>query len=67
MSATRSLIGAADALSAAKALIEAVWMAAASIPDVEQTDAIQQVCHAAQSQISDAAKMIDKLKHGGLS
>lgn len=67
MSNSPTLLGASDLLSIANSLMEAVWMAAASFPDQEQTEAIQQVCQAAQHRLSEASQIIDTVRKGSLS
>lgn len=67
MSASHNLLGATDLLSIASSLMEAVWMAAAAFPDQEQTDAIQQVCNAAQKHLTEASQIIDTVRKGGMS
>lgn len=66
MNAHPTLLGATDLLSIASGLMEAVWMAAAALPDVEQTDAIQLVCNAAKSRVSEAVIIIDEVRKGDL-
>lgn len=67
MSASHNLLGATDLLSIANSLMEAVYMAAATLGDQDQTEAIQQVCQAAQHRLSEASQIIDTVRKGGLS
>ncbi|WP_022711083.1 hypothetical protein [Pseudochrobactrum sp. AO18b] len=67
MNTSPSLLGATDLLSIANGLIEAIWMAAAALPDQDQTDAIQLVCNTAKNRVSEAVEIIDAVRKGGLS
>lgn len=67
MNTSPSLLGATDLLSIANGLIEAIWMAAAALPDQDQTDAIQLVCNTAKNRVSEAVEIIDSVRKGGLS
>jgi len=67
MNTSPSLLGATDLLSIANGLIEAIWMAAAALPDQDQTDAIQLVCNTAKNRVSEAVEIIDTVRKGGLS
>lgn len=65
MNTSPSLLGATDLLSIASGLIEAIWMAAAALPDPDQTDAIQLVCNTAKNRVSEAVEIIDTVRKGG--
>lgn len=65
MNTSPSLLGATDLLSIANGLIEAIWMAAAALPDQDQTDAIQLVCNTAKNRVSEAVEIIDTVRKGG--
>lgn len=65
MNTSPSLLGATDLLSIANGLIEAIWMAAAALPDQDQTEAIQLVCLAAKGRVSEAVQIIDNVRKGG--
>lgn len=67
MNTSPNLLGATDLLSIANGLIEAIWMAAAALPDQDQTDAIQLVCNTAKNRVSEAVEIIDSVRKGGLS
>lgn len=66
MNTSPSLLGATDLLSIANGLIEAIWMAAAALPDQDQTDAIQLVCNTAKNRVSEAVEIIDTLRKGNI-
>lgn len=65
MSTSKTLLGATDLLSISNSLMEAVYMAAATLGDQDQTEAIQQVCQAAQRCVSEAREIIDAIRKGG--
>lgn len=67
MSAAKSLLDASDLLSITNHLMEAVCMAAASLANRDETEAIQQVCQVAQQRLSEARQIIDTVRKGGLS
>ncbi len=67
MNTSPSLLGATALLSIINGLIEAIWTAAAALPDQDQMEVIQLVCLAAQGQVSDAVQIIDTVRKGGLS
>lgn len=66
MNTSPKLLGATDLLSIASGLIEAIWMAAAALPDQDQTDAIQLVCNTAKNRVSEAVEIIDIVRKGGI-
>ena len=66
MNTSPSLLGATDLLSIANGLIEAIWMAAAALPDQDQTDAIQLVCNTAKNRVSEAVEIIDTVRKGNI-
>lgn len=66
MNTSPNLLGATDLLSIANGLIEAIWMAAAALPDQDQTDAIQLVCNTAKNRVSEAVEIIDIVRKGNI-
>lgn len=66
MNTSPNLLGATDLLSIANGLIEAIWMAAAALPDQDQTDAIQLVCNTAKNRVSEAVEIIDTVRKGNI-
>ena len=66
MNTSPNLLGATDLLSIANGLIEAIWMAAAALPDQDQTDAIQLVCNTAKNRVSEAVEIIDIVRKGSI-
>lgn len=67
MNISHNLLGASDLLGIANSLMEAVYMAAATLDDQDPTEAIQQVCQAAQQRLSEAGQIIEAVRKGGLS
>lgn len=67
MSNSPTLLDASGLLSIANSLMEAIWMAAAALPDQDQTEAIQQVCQTAKHRLSEASQIINTVRKGSLS